>query len=112
MNETLRISNNLSSNEQRTQIQAFIDTVKTEKENYSTEILWEMDKAIGGVGGYCMSPNPVINPFPGGIDRKLFSPLQYARSEIETCNVRVRACKASCSIQRNAFRDSYQTVFD
>ena len=91
LTETIYISDTLFSEEQRRQIQAFLDEVKIEKEKYSPEILWRIDQAIGGMGGYCMHPNPVINPFPGGINRELFRPLQYARSEIDICDVRMHA---------------------
>lgn len=89
--ETIYLFEKLFSNEQKMQIQAFLDEVKKEKEKYSPEILWRIDQAIGGMGGYCMPPNPVINPFPGGINRELFRPLQYARSEIDICDVRMHA---------------------
>lgn len=91
LTETIYISDTLFSKEQRNQIQVFLDEVKIEKEKYSPEILWRIDQAINGMGAYCMPPNPVINPFPGGINRELFRPLQYARSEIDICDVRMHA---------------------
>ena len=89
--ETSYIYNVVFSDEQRRQIQAFLDEIKTKKEKYSPEMLWQMDQKIGGLGGYCMPPDPKINPFPGGINRELFRPLQYARSEIDICDVRMHA---------------------
>ena len=46
---------------------------------------------LGGIGGYCMPANPVFNPYPSGQKRMLYRPLQYARSEIEICDVRIHA---------------------
>jgi len=39
---------------------------------------WRIDKEIGGIGGYNMPKNPVMNPFPGGDKRSLYRSLQYA----------------------------------
>lgn len=50
---------------------------------YIEAILWKEDQRIGGIGGYCMPQNPVKNPFPSGIKRELYRPLQYARAEID-----------------------------
>lgn len=45
--------------------------------------LWETDAEIGGIGGYQLPKNPIQNPFPGGMERTLYRPLQYAASELE-----------------------------
>lgn len=58
---------------------------------YSTLMLWKTDLLIGGIGGYCMPANPIKNPFPSGIERELYRPLQYARSDIDICDVRMVA---------------------
>ncbi len=58
---------------------------------YVTEIIWKTDSMIGGIGGYCMPANPVKNLFPAGIKRELYRPLQYARSSIDMCDVRIFA---------------------
>lgn len=58
---------------------------------YSTSMLWKTDLLIGGIGGYCMPANPVENPFISGIERELYRPLQYARSDIDICDVRIVA---------------------
>lgn len=55
---------------------------------YTTEMLWKTDALIGGIGGYCMPADPTKNPFPAGIERELYRPLQYARSDIDICDVR------------------------
>jgi hypothetical protein len=91
LSETKYIFDKLLSEEQKYKIQAFLNDVKLKKEKYSPEMLWVMDQSIGGMGGYCMPPDPKINPFPGGINRELFRTLQYARMEIDICDVRVHA---------------------
>lgn len=58
---------------------------------YDTGVLWKTDALIGGIGGYCMPANPVRNPFPSGVKRELYRPLQYARSSIDICDVRIFA---------------------
>ena len=58
---------------------------------YSSAVIWHTDAMIGGIGGYCMPANPVKNPFPAGIKRELYRPLQYARSDIDICDVRIFA---------------------
>lgn len=58
---------------------------------YETKVLWETDALIGGIGGYCMPADPVKNPFPSGVKRELYRPLQYARSSIDICDVRIFA---------------------
>lgn len=71
-------------------INSFILEIE-KKERYVTDILWITDQKIGGIGAYAMPPNPVINPFPGGVERSLYRPLQYARSDIDLCDVRAHA---------------------
>ncbi|MBD5556483.1 MAG: hypothetical protein HDQ95_14380 [Roseburia sp.] len=58
---------------------------------YDTGVLWKTDVLIGGIGGYCMPANPVKNLFPSGVERELYRPLQYARSSIDICDVRIFA---------------------
>ncbi len=55
--------------------------------NYDIKVLWELDRSIGLIGGYCMPADPKNNPFPGGFGRDIFRPLQYARAEIEISNI-------------------------
>ncbi|NLD49230.1 MAG: hypothetical protein GX660_18880 [Clostridiaceae bacterium] len=89
--ETLLIYNKLLSDEQKSHIQAFLKEVQKKKEKYEPEVLWQLDQKIGGIGGYCMPADPRINPFPVGLNRELFRPLQYARSEIDICDIRMHA---------------------
>lgn len=58
---------------------------------YSTQMLWNTDFLIGGTGGYCMPAHSTKNPFPTGVERELYRPLQYARSDIDICDVRIFA---------------------
>lgn len=45
--------------------------------------IWEYDQFLGGLGGYAMPSNPVINPFnTWGAERNLFRSVQYAKSSI------------------------------
>lgn len=72
-------------------INNFILSVTNDNENYETQNLWIEDQKIGGMGGYAIPPNPVKNPFPCGIERSLYRPLQYARSDIDLCDIRFHA---------------------
>ena len=38
-----------------------------------------------------MSADPKRNPFPGGVNRELFRPLQYARSDIDVSDIRLHS---------------------
>lgn len=69
----------------------FIEEVVLREDKYSCKELWVADQMLGGIGGYCMPANPVSNPYPSGQKRTLYRPLQYARSEIEICDVRIHA---------------------
>ncbi|MCT4508968.1 MAG: hypothetical protein N4A48_09445 [Tepidibacter sp.] len=85
--ESRELYNVIFSDKQKLQIQGILNEINTNLDNYSTKSLWEMDKEIGGIGGYCMPCDPIKNPFPGGEYRTLFRPLQYARSEIDITGV-------------------------
>lgn len=58
---------------------------------YKTDMLWKIDALIGGVGGYCMPSSSSRNPYPAGIERELYRPLQYAKEEIDFGYSRVNA---------------------
>ncbi len=70
-------------------IKDFIGEMEQYDDQYNCAILWIADQEIGGIGGYCMPASPVKNSFPGGLKRELYRPLQYARSDIEICDVRL-----------------------
>ncbi len=72
-------------------IKNFISLEIEAKEKYQTDNLWIADQKIGGIGAYAMSPDPVVNTFPKGIERSLYRPLQYARSDIDICDIRMHA---------------------
>lgn len=58
---------------------------------YKTDMLWKIDALIGGVGGYCLPSSSSGNPYPAGIERELYRPLQYAKEEIDFGYSRVNA---------------------
>lgn len=91
-NELQRIYNTLFKEDIKSGISDFFaqDMDNAEYE-YDTAVLWKTDALIGGIGGYCMPANPVLNPFPSGVKRELYRPLQYARSSIDLCDVRIFA---------------------
>jgi len=89
--ETLFIYMKLLNNEQKKQIDLFLKEINVKEEKYNTESLWLMDQQIGGIGGYCMPSDPTVNPFPKGLERELFRSLQYARSEIDYCDIRIHS---------------------
>ncbi len=73
-------------------IQQFIEQdLENPDYEYITDCIWKTDSMLGGIGGYAMPANPVKNPFPAGIERELYRPLQYARSDIDLCDVRTFA---------------------
>ena len=72
-------------------IRDFIFLELGQKEKYQADKLWIIDQNIGGIGAYAMPADPLKNPFPGGIERSLYRPLQYVRSEIDMCDIRIHA---------------------
>jgi len=50
---------------------------------YDLTKLWALDASLGGIGGYCLPAEPAYNPFPGGHARRLYRPLQYARTNMQ-----------------------------
>lgn len=89
--ETKMIYEQLLSDKQQCDIQAFLRELELKQGNYKTDILWKMDQKIGGIGGYCMPAHPTMNPFPEGPNRELFRPLQYARLRIDICDIRIHS---------------------
>lgn len=61
------------------------------EQKYKTDMLWKIDALIGGVGGYCLPSSSLINPYPAGIERELYRPLQYAKEDIDLGYGRVNA---------------------
>lgn len=89
--ESIALYNSIFSDKQKNDIGQILDEIYTNIDTYSTKLLWEVDKEIGGIGGYCMPCDPTKNPFPGGEYRELFRPLQYARSEIDITGVQLHS---------------------
>lgn len=89
--ESIKLYNSIFSDEEKKEIEEILKEINTNANTYSTKLLWELDKKIGGIGGYCLPCDPVKNPFPGGEYRELFRPLQYARSEIDISGVHLHS---------------------
>jgi len=83
--ESIELSDCLLNSEQKEIIERATKEIYDKPDAYELDFFWKFDSSIGGIGGYCMPFNPVVNPFPGGIGRTLFRPLQYAAGDIE-CN--------------------------
>jgi len=81
--ESKELLNPLLTNVQKEIVERAIKEIKENPESYNIDFFWKLDTSIGGVGGYCMPFDPTRNPFPTGIGRSLFRPLQYAASDIE-----------------------------
>jgi len=81
--ESEKLLNLLLTDSQKEIIERALHEIKENPESYNIDFFWELDASIGGIGGYCMQFNPTRNPFPTGIGRSLFRPLQYAASDIE-----------------------------
>jgi len=81
--ETEELSRLLLSHEQIAVIEAAIQEIDERPDSYDLGFFWKLDSSIGGIGGYCMLFDSTRNPFPSGIGRSLFRPLQYAAEEID-----------------------------
>ena len=68
--------------------------LKNYKYCYETQEIWSADQKIGGIGGYCMPADPTRNPFPAGVNRDLYRPLQYVRSQFDKSDIRIFARNA------------------
>ena len=82
--ESKELLGTLLTEAQKEVVKRAIKEIKENPESYNIGFFWEMDAWIGGIGGYCMPFDSIRNPFPTGIGRSLFRPLQYAASDIET----------------------------
>jgi len=81
--ESKELLNTLLTNAQKEIVKRAIKEIKENPESYNIDFFWRLDASIGGVGGYCMPFNATRNPFPAGIGRSLFRPLQYAAGAIK-----------------------------
>jgi len=82
--ESKELLDTLLTETQKEIVERAIKEIKENPESYNIDFFWELDASIGGVGGYCMPFDSTSNPFPTGIGRSLFRPLQYAASYIES----------------------------
>jgi len=81
--ESTELANFLLNPEQKQVIERATKEIKERPDAYDLGFFWKVDASIGGIGGYCMPFDPTCNPFPAGIGRELFRPLQYAAADIE-----------------------------
>ncbi len=81
--ESKELLNLLLTDAQKEVVGRAIKEIKENPESYNIDFFWELDASIGGIGGYCMPFDPTRNPFPTGIGRSLFRPLQYAAGAIK-----------------------------
>jgi hypothetical protein len=81
--ESKELLNALLTKTQKEIVEKAMQEIKENPESYNIDFFWGLDASIGGVGGYCMPFDVTRNPFPTGIGRSLFRPLQYAASDIE-----------------------------
>lgn len=58
-----------------------------ENPNYCSDKLWEFDKEIGGIGGYCLPIDPSVCWFQGTEVRNIYRSYQYARTRVDICDI-------------------------
>jgi hypothetical protein len=83
--ESIELADCLLNSDQKQIIERAGVELYQRPDTYNLDFFWDLDSSIGGIGGYCMPFDPTANPFPGGIGRTLFRPVQYAAGDIE-CN--------------------------
>lgn len=83
LKETRWLYDNLLETDQKYVIDEVLSKMDNDKHNDILGNFWRIDEEIGGIGGYNMPKNPVMNPFPGGDKRSLYRLLQYAACELE-----------------------------
>lgn len=83
LRDTYWLYEHLLNRDQKTAVDQVMSAMNRDSQTEALAHLWAMDEEIGGIGGYLLPKNPVQNPFPGGDERPLFRPLQYAASELE-----------------------------
>lgn len=73
--KALELAELLFNEQQKSIITKIVDEVEINSRALDYELLLSLDQSLGGIGGYCMPINPVLNPFPGGVARSLFRPV-------------------------------------
>ena len=86
---TTIIYNNFFNDEEKKKIKTIINDLA--KQDYCSDSLWEFDKSIGGIGGYCMPINPTSCYFQGTEVRNIYRGYQYARTKVDICDISVCA---------------------
>ena len=83
------IYNKFFNEEEKKEIKLIIKELNTK--DYCSDRLWEFDKNIGGIGGYCMPINPTICHFQGTEVRNIYRGYQYARTKVDICDISIFA---------------------
>ena len=74
--------------EQLNIINNIIEEIQRDGQEYKTTKLWNFDRTIGGIGGYCQGCHPAkSNLFQGTEFRNAYRCLQYVRSDFDLCNI-------------------------
>lgn len=60
LTESIVLYNSILSKKQRSLVEEILYSINTNIKTYSTKLLWEVDKEIGGIGGYCMPSDPKL----------------------------------------------------
>jgi len=74
--ESVSLFHSILTDKQMSLIEETLNETNENKNTYSTDLLWELDKEISGIGGYCIPCDPKFNPCHGGEYRELFRSLQ------------------------------------
>jgi len=83
LRESRALSERILSADQLSSIKAMAEAIESNRDGYSTKAIWELDKSIGGPGGYQWPLHPAVQPFQIGICRDVLRPLQYAACDVE-----------------------------
>lgn len=73
LKETKYLYNNLLKEHQKRVIDEVLSKIDEDMDEDILNNFWEIDGKIEGIDGYNMSKNPVMNLFPGGVNRLMFS---------------------------------------
>lgn len=76
LKETRWLYDNLLEKHQKYAVDEELSKMDNDMSNDILDNFWRIDEGIGGIGGYNMPKNPVMNPFPGGDERSLYRPHQ------------------------------------
>jgi len=85
LEETNKTFNYFFDSNEQVRVRSIIKELN--KEEYCTNKLWDFDREIGGIGGYCLPINPVYCQFQGTDVRNIYRGYQYARARIDISNI-------------------------